>query len=217
MNKRKLFERVFPLSFYLLISLPLSANDALILAGEQQAMVCKSCHQFSPNGVEVIGPPLWGLADRNIASFDGFNYSDALKQIKGKWNAPKLDAFLASPSEFALGTKMVFPGVTDPGARAAIIAWLATKNPVPPNWITQASGSPVKSAGDGILTPGENMDLVAAVCSACHSLHLVAQQGLSKASWDETLQWMIDEQGMDELNAEDREAILVYLSTYYGL
>ncbi|MCR9982563.1 c-type cytochrome [Vibrio diabolicus] len=212
-------ERGFPLSFTFLALLSYSAlanNDELIAAGEQQAMVCKACHQFEPNGVSVVGPPLWGLAERDIASFASFNYSEAIKQHQGQWDAEKLDAFLASPSGFAPGTSMVFPGVKDPGARAAIIAWLATKNPTPPDWNTASSEMEVKSAGDGILAPGENMELVAAVCSACHSLHMVTQQGLSRQRWDETLDWMIEEQGMDELPGNDREAILKYLSTYYG-
>lgn len=212
-------ERGFPLSFTFLALLSYSAlanNDELIAAGEQQAMVCKACHQFEPNGVSVVGPPLWGLAERDIASFASFNYSEAIKQHQGQWDAEKLDAFLASPSGFAPGTNMVFPGVKDPGARAAIIAWLATKNPTPPDWNTTSSEMEVKSAGDGILAPGENMKLVAAVCSACHSLHMVTQQGLSRQRWDETLDWMIEEQGMDELPGDDREAILKYLSTYYG-
>ncbi|WP_272165783.1 c-type cytochrome [Vibrio diabolicus] len=212
-------ERGFPLSFTFLALLSYSAlanNDELIAAGEQQAMVCKACHQFEPNGVSVVGPPLWGLAERDIASFASFNYSEAIKQHQGQWDAEKLDAFLASPSGFAPGTNMVFPGVKDPGARAAIIAWLATKNPTPPDWNTTSSEMEVKSAGDGILAPGENMKLVASVCSACHSLHMVTQQGLSRQRWDETLDWMIEEQGMDELPGDDREAILKYLSTYYG-
>ncbi|WP_250684631.1 c-type cytochrome [Photobacterium galatheae] len=214
-----LFERVFPLSFFLLtcFSPQLSANEVLISAGEQQAFVCKACHQMEPNGVIVVGPPLWGLAERNIASFKGFNYSEGLKQHQGKWDAEKLDAFLASPEAFSPGTKMTFPGVKDPGARAAIIAWLATKNPSPPNWLTTSASEPVRSPGDGILTPGKNMALVAAICSACHSLYLVTQQGLSKERWDELLTWMVEEQGMDELAPDDREAVLVYLSTYYGL
>ncbi|MCG9227784.1 c-type cytochrome [Vibrio diabolicus] len=212
-------ERGFPLSFTFLALLSYSAlanNDELIAAGEQQAMVCKACHQFEPNGVSVVGPPLWGLAERDIASFASFNYSEAIKQHQGQWDAEKLDAFLASPSGFAPGTNMVFPGVKDPGARAAIIAWLATKNPTPPDWNTTSSEMEVKSPGDGILRPRENMELVAAVCSACHSLHMVTQQGLSRQRWDETLDWMIEEQGMDELPGDDREAILKYLSTYYG-
>lgn len=211
--------RVIPLSFVvaMLVSLPSIADEALIQAGEQQAMVCKACHQFEPYGIAVVGPPLWGIAQRDIASAEGFNYSDALKKLDGKWDANKLDAFLLAPSEYAPGTNMVFPGIKDPGARAAIIAWLATKNPTPANWVTKSAGSVIKSVGDGILAPGENMALVASVCSACHSLHLVAQQGLSKQRWDETLDWMVEEQGMDELNPDDREAVLVYLSTYYGM
>ncbi|MDF4750922.1 cytochrome C, partial [Vibrio parahaemolyticus] len=41
-------------------------------------------------------------------------------------------------------------------------------------------------------------------------------QGLSRQRWDETLDWMIEEQGMEDLSGDDREAILEYLSTYYG-
>lgn len=83
-------ERGFPLSFTFLALLSYSAlanNDELIAAGEQQAMVCKACHQFEPNGVSVVGPPLWGLAERDIASFASFNYSEAIKQHQGQWDA----------------------------------------------------------------------------------------------------------------------------------
>lgn len=218
MTNKNMNERVIPLFFssLFLLSGNAVADEALIAAGEQQAMVCKACHQFEPDGVPVVGPPLYGIAEREIASYPGFNYSDGLKQHSGKWDAEKLDVFLADPASYAPGTNMVFPGVADPGARAAIIAWLATKNPTPPDWTTAAASAPVKSAGDGILEPGENMALVASVCSACHSLHLVAQQGLSRDSWEETLEWMVDEQGMDELDEADHEAVVTYLSTYYG-
>ncbi|WP_407333345.1 c-type cytochrome [Enterovibrio sp. 27052020O] len=212
-------ERYFPLSvaFCLLWPGTATANEALIAAGEQQALVCKACHQVEPDGVPLVGPPLWGLAERNIAAFPNFSYSEGIKQHAGKWDAQSLDAFLLSPDAFAPGTNMLYPGVKDDGARAAIIAWLATKNPTPPDWQIGDADTPIKSAGEGILAPGENMALVASMCSACHSLHLVTQQGLSKESWDETLTWMVDEQGMDELDPDDHEQILVYLSTYYGL
>ncbi|MDD1781034.1 c-type cytochrome [Enterovibrio sp. ZSDZ35] len=217
MIKTMLIERIVPLSFtVVLATLPAHANEALIAAGEQQALVCKACHQIEEGGVTVVGPPLWGLAERNIAGFDGYPYSEALKKHTGSWDASSLDAFLAAPSEFSPGTNMVFPGVKDPGARAAIIAWLATKNPTPPDWVTASSGTEIKSVGDGILTPDDNMTLVAAACSSCHSLHLVVQQGLSKDSWDETLEWMVDEQGMDPLPAEEHEKVLIYLAKHYG-
>ncbi|MCE9679387.1 c-type cytochrome [Shewanella sp. AS1] len=217
-------------SWLSLLSLPfiligsVTADDNLIQAGEQQARVCMACHQFEPGGVTLVGPPLWGLAERDIASVEGFSYSDGLKQHLGRWTGDKLDGFLASPSEFAPGTKMVYLGVKDAGARAAIIAWLATKNPSPPNWQTdvadvaadKAESTSIKSPGDGILAPGENMALVASVCSACHSLYLVTQQGLSRQRWEHTLEWMVEEQGMTELTPEEHEAVLTYLATNYG-
>jgi len=51
-----------------------------------------------------------------------------------------------------------------------------------------------------------------AVCSACHSFALVAQQGMSRDRWDETLQWMTERQGMTELPKNLRAVILEYLS-----
>ena len=46
---------------------------------------------------------------------------------------------------------------------------------------------------------------------------LVTQQGMSRARWEETLEWMIEEQGMSEF-ADDatRTLVLRYLSQNYG-
>jgi len=52
--------------------------------------------------------------------------------------------------------------------------------------------------------------------SACHSLRLVVQQRLDRASWDETLDWMIEEEGMPVLEPNDRTVILVYLEIHFG-
>ncbi len=53
-------------------------------------------------------------------------------------------------------------------------------------------------------------------CHACHSFNLVRQQRQSRKHWDELLDWMVEEQGMSELDSEDRDLILDYLSTYFG-
>ncbi|MEM7044942.1 MAG: aldehyde dehydrogenase [Pseudomonadota bacterium] len=53
-------------------------------------------------------------------------------------------------------------------------------------------------------------------CHGCHSFRLVAQQGLSRKHWEETLDWMIEEQGMPELDEEDRILILDYLEAHYN-
>lgn len=53
-------------------------------------------------------------------------------------------------------------------------------------------------------------------CVACHSEMIIAQQGLSRAHWDEMLVWMVEEQGMDEIDEPDRTEILDYLSSHYN-
>ncbi len=65
-----------------------------------------------------------------------------------------------------------------------------------------------------LLPTGEGREDVFYLCSACHSIKTVVQQRLSRDVWDETLDWMVEEQGMPELDEEDRQQILEYLSTY---
>lgn len=67
------------------------------------------------------------------------------------------------------------------------------------------------------LPPGAGREEVFYACQACHSLKTVQQQGLSRESWEETLVWMIEEQGMAEPEPEEMDLLLGYLSTYYGI
>ena len=53
-------------------------------------------------------------------------------------------------------------------------------------------------------------------CIACHSLAIVKQQGLSREDWDDLLDWMIEEQGMAELETDERSLILDYLAEHFG-
>ena len=57
---------------------------------------------------------------------------------------------------------------------------------------------------------------VAINCQACHSLRMVTQQGLNRTRWDHLLDWMVEEQGMAELNDDETTLVLDYLSKYYG-
>jgi hypothetical protein len=54
------------------------------------------------------------------------------------------------------------------------------------------------------------------MCSACHSIKTVTQQRLNRHRWDETLEWMVEEGGMAELDPEEREPLLDYLTIYFG-
>jgi len=67
------------------------------------------------------------------------------------------------------------------------------------------------------LPSGPGREQVFYLCQACHSLMIVQQQGLSRHSWDQTLVWMVEEQGMPELDAESRDQLLDYLAEHYGI
>jgi cytochrome c len=64
------------------------------------------------------------------------------------------------------------------------------------------------------LPPGEGREDVFYLCQACHSLKTVLQQRLNRDVWDETLVWMIEEQGMPAPEPVDYARLLDYLGTY---
>ena len=103
--------------------------------GEASAALCKVCHAFDKGAPSTIGPNLYGVVGRKIASLEGFNYSPALKakQSEGDWTFEHLDLWLTNPQTFASGTIMAFPGLPDLHTRADVIAFLRSKsdNPVP--------------------------------------------------------------------------------------
>jgi mono/diheme cytochrome c family protein len=74
--------------------------------------------------------------------------------------------------------------------------------------------SPAGAEGFGGLPEGAGQEETYDACAACHSIRLVVQQRLDRESWDETLAWMVEEQGMPELESEARSLILDYLSTH---
>lgn len=53
-------------------------------------------------------------------------------------------------------------------------------------------------------------------CTACHNFKLVAQQGMSRRQWEETLVLMTEKHGMPPLDPKDREAVLGYLETAFA-
>jgi cytochrome c len=86
---------------------------------------CVSCHSVKP-GVNGVGPSLHGVVGRKAASLAGYAYSEPLKNLGVTWDEATLDKWLAGPMTMAPGTKMVFPGMTDPAKRKAVIDYLAT-------------------------------------------------------------------------------------------
>ena len=64
------------------------------------------------------------------------------------------------------------------------------------------------------LLPGKGAQLTMAKCSPCHDITHVTRSRLTRDEWEDNLRVMLA-RGMPPLEAQERETILEYLSTYY--
>lgn len=62
---------------------------------------------------------------------------------------------------------------------------------------------------------GEGRDQTFYICTACHGFKLVAQQGMTRAQWDDSIGLMIRRHNMPALDDKDRAAVLDYLEAAY--
>ena len=79
-----------------------------------------------------------------------------------------------------------------------------------------ASAAAAEEDDYGVLYVAPGVEEVWYACTACHSEHIVAQQGLSREGWHKVLVWMNEEMGMAELPADLEGLILDYLAANYG-
>ncbi len=119
--------------------LPVLLAHADVAKGSALAKACGACHNFEKGAGAKVGPPLYGVVGREVASVPGFAYSDALKGKGGQWDYDKINAFITSPKGYAPGTKMTYAGEADPAKRADIIDYLHTlsENPEPLPAVTE--------------------------------------------------------------------------------
>lgn len=178
--------------------------------GQEAFEDCSQCHEAAPDAASIVGPNLFGVVGRKVASLPGFDYSDALRALPGAWDPAALDRYLASPEGVAPGTRMGVEGIADAQRRADLIAYLATLRPG-----AAVTSTPAPDFGPG-WPPGPGQVEAGRLCGACHSLAIVKQQRLSRAAWDRLLTWMVQEQGMAEPEPERRALMLEYLVTHFG-
>jgi cytochrome c len=112
--------------------LPVLLAKADPAKGQAAARKCASCHTFENGGANKVGPNLYGVVGRTLASHGGFNYSAALKGKGGEWSYEALDQFVHNPKGYAPGTIMAFAGIAQAQERADILAYLRTLSDSPP-------------------------------------------------------------------------------------
>ena len=119
---------------------------------------CQACHSGEKGGPNKVGPDLWDIVNRPIASHEGFSYSAAMTDFsKGKtvvWDWDHLNHFLHGPKQYIKGTAMGFAGLPKDQERADLLAYLGTlaDTPVPPP-APDAGASEAAAPAEGAAAP----------------------------------------------------------------
>ena len=92
--------------------------------GEAEFRRCAACHTINQGGANGLGPNLFGVMGASLPARGDFNFSEALRSKGGSWDWDQMSAWIASPRTFAPGTRMTFAGISDPQARANLLAYL---------------------------------------------------------------------------------------------
>ncbi|MFG1297770.1 c-type cytochrome [Xanthobacter variabilis] len=115
---------------------------ASVEKGATVAKKCGACHNFAEGAGAKVGPDLYGVVGRDVASVEGFAYSAAMKAKGGKWTPEAINAFITNPKSAVPGTAMGFAGLPKAVDRANIIAYLNSLSHNPQPLPTAAAAAP---------------------------------------------------------------------------
>ena len=94
---------------------------------ERHFAPCRACHSLDPAEKGLPGPHLNGLIGRGIGGDPAFDYSPVLRKARDqglRWDAARLDAFLADPAAMFPGLWMSMRGIEDAAERQALVRFL---------------------------------------------------------------------------------------------
>jgi cytochrome c len=111
----------------LLSSLLLPASATAEEDGARAFTPCRACHSLDPAERNLPGPNLSGVIGRAIGGAADFDYSPVLRRAREdglRWDARRLDAFLADPAAMFPGLWMSIRGIEDTAERQALVRFL---------------------------------------------------------------------------------------------
>ena len=117
-------------SFAVLLLLPVLAPAPAHAEqdGARAFTPCRACHSLDPAERGLPGPNLSGLIGRAVAGDAEFDYSPALRKARDerlRWDARRLETFLADPAAMFPGLWMSMRGIEDAAERQALVRFLA--------------------------------------------------------------------------------------------
>ena len=142
-------------------------QNASVETGQGEFKKCQACHSGEKGGANKVGPHLWDVVDRPVASVSDFSYSGGMKDFSEggakPWDYDHLYHFLKNPKGYVSGTAMGFAGIKDPQGRADIIAYLRSLSDSPkPLPEAPAEGEKTAEAAPSDTNPATSTDAGAA-------------------------------------------------------
>jgi cytochrome c len=117
-------------SFAVLLLLPVlaSASAKAEENGARAFTPCRACHSLDPAERNLPGPNLSGVIGRSVGGDAVFDYSPVLRKAGDeglRWDAKRLEAFLADPAAMFPGLWMSIRGIEDATERQALVRFLS--------------------------------------------------------------------------------------------
>ena len=113
---------------------------------------------------------------------------------------------------------MNFVGLKRDRDRADVIAFLNEMSDSPIDFGVAAAApmSPPEAEDYGVMVAAPEASETFDACATCYSERIAAQQGLIRKQWAKLLDWMVEEQEMEPIEAGARDIILDYLAEQCG-
>ena len=118
--------RLFAVLLLVSVLVPASANAEE--DGARAFTPCRACHSLDPAERNLPGPNLSGVIGRAVGGAAEFDYSPVLRKARDqglRWDAKRLETFLADPAAMFPGLWMSMRGIEDAAERQSLVRFLS--------------------------------------------------------------------------------------------